>query len=73
MVPSPMTQSLPLSRQNELASQSVFDAFGSAQSVSSVVQWLLSEVGGEVSGQVIHCDSRLPFLSKQNQVFDEPS
>lgn len=72
VVSSSLTQSLSANRQNELASQSVFGAFGSAQAVSSVVQWLLTEAGGEVSGQVIHCDSRLT-LSKQFRVFDEPS
>lgn len=75
VVSSTMTQTLNTKRQDELASQSVFGTFGSAQAVSSVVQWLLGEVGGEVSGQVIHCDSRLPFpfLPEQTQVFDEPS
>lgn len=73
VVSSMMTWNLSKIRKAELARQNLFGDFGSAWAVSSLVQWLLSEVADEVSGQVLHCDSRLPFLPKQNQVFDEPS
>ncbi len=59
VVLSPMTRDLSDNRKAALARQSVFDEFGSAKSVASLVSWLLSDAASEVSGQVIHCDSRL--------------
>ena len=59
VVESEMTRNLSDSRKAELAAQSVFQSFGSAQAVASVVSWLLGDGAAEVSGQVIHCDSRL--------------
>ncbi len=59
VVSSAMTQTLSAERQRELAEGSLFGEFGSARTVASTIQWLLSDAAAEVSGQVIHCDNRL--------------
>jgi 3-oxoacyl-[acyl-carrier protein] reductase len=40
--------------------RSVFGRGGDVAAVVSATQWLLSEAARDVSGQVIHCDSRMP-------------
>lgn len=58
-VPSAMTGTLPPARLTALREQSVLGAFGTAQQVAATVHWLLSEGAAGITGQVIHCDSRI--------------
>ncbi|HEX8832909.1 MAG TPA: SDR family oxidoreductase [Abditibacteriaceae bacterium] len=58
-VPSALTASLPVERLDEFRRRSVLDEFGTGAHVASAVQWLLSDEGAGVSGQVVHCDSRI--------------
>jgi NAD(P)-dependent dehydrogenase (short-subunit alcohol dehydrogenase family) len=58
-VPSALTMSLPAERLTEFKNQSVLSAFGAPAEVAGTVQWLLSDEASAISGQVIHCDSRI--------------
>jgi 3-oxoacyl-[acyl-carrier protein] reductase len=58
-VPSALTASLPPERLAEFRRQSVLGACGAPEEVAGTVQWLLSDGAAAISGQVIHCDSRL--------------
>ena len=58
-VMSELTQSLPDETLASFRAQSVFNEFGSGDAVASAVLWLLSDAAREVSGQVVHCDSRV--------------
>lgn len=58
-VPSEMTQSLSHERLEERRAASLRGEFGSAETVASMIKWLLSDEAADVSGQVLHCDSRL--------------
>jgi 3-oxoacyl-[acyl-carrier protein] reductase len=60
-VPSAMTQKTPPAATQLRRARSVFARDGEAQAVASAVLWLLEAESRDVSGQVIHCDSRLPF------------
>lgn len=59
VVPSDLTEAMPPGRLAALQAQSVLGAFGSAQQVAATVQWLLSEGAAGITGQVVHCDSRI--------------
>lgn len=57
---SDLTQSLPDKVLQNFRAQSVFGEFGGGgEAVASAVLWLLSDAAREVSGQIIHCDSRV--------------
>jgi 3-oxoacyl-[acyl-carrier protein] reductase len=58
VVPSALTRSLSGERLDELAGESVFGALGSTDDVVATVKWLLHP-SLTVSGQVIHCHSRI--------------
>lgn len=58
-VKSPLTASLPQARLEEFKRRSVFGEFGSGRDVAGAVQWLLSNEAAHISGQTIHCDSRI--------------
>lgn len=59
LVPSPLTAGLDTAALKTLRKRSVFNELGNASHVAGAVRWLLSEEAAGVSGQVIHCDSRL--------------
>lgn len=59
VIDSSLTRKLSQSRRDALQRQSVWGEFGSAKTVAATVDWLLSEAGAEISGQTIHCDSRI--------------
>ena len=56
---SDLTKNLPDESLQKFRDQSVFGEYGSDETPASAVLWLLSEAAREVSGQVIHCDSRV--------------
>lgn len=58
-VPSALTRSLPAQRLEQFRRDSVLGRFGSPREVAATVLWLLREDAAAVSGQVIHCDSRI--------------
>ena len=51
-----MTASLPQEKQEEMRRQIPLGKFGAGMDVARVVLFLLSELGGYVTGQVVHCD-----------------
>jgi NAD(P)-dependent dehydrogenase (short-subunit alcohol dehydrogenase family) len=57
-VPSAMNEAGSTPGTKAARCASVFNALGAAEETASLVQWLLSEEAGAVSGQVLHCDSR---------------
>lgn len=58
-VPSALSANLKQEKIATLMAQSVQAHAGDVQSFVGAVQWLLSEAGSGVSGQVIHCDDRV--------------
>jgi NAD(P)-dependent dehydrogenase (short-subunit alcohol dehydrogenase family) len=58
-VPSPLSESLDAARLEMLREQSVFATFGGSDEVARTVKWLLAPEAAAISGQVIHCDSRI--------------
>ena len=58
-VPSPMNESLSPQHLQIGRKQSVYGSFGNAQDVARTVKWLLDPNAAAISGQVIHCDSRI--------------
>lgn len=59
VVPSAMTEALSESHLRSLQHQSVLGSFGTTQQVAATVAWLLSDAAAGISGQVMHCDSRI--------------
>lgn len=59
LVPSPLTASLGEASLNAFRARSVLGELGSATDAAGAVSWLLSEGAAGISGQVIHCDSRI--------------
>ncbi|MBV9469803.1 MAG: SDR family oxidoreductase [Abitibacteriaceae bacterium] len=59
VVPSALTDALSEPHLRALQGQSVLGSFGTAQQVAATVAWLLSDAAAGISGQVIHCDSRI--------------
>ncbi|HUV36551.1 MAG TPA: 3-oxoacyl-[acyl-carrier-protein] reductase [Patescibacteria group bacterium] len=51
-----MTASLPAERTEEMRRLIPLGSFGTGTDVARVVLFLLSELGGYVTGQVVHCD-----------------
>lgn len=51
-----MTASLPRERQREMRRLIPLGTFGSGADVARVVLFFVSELGGYVTGQVVHCD-----------------
>ncbi|UCF06193.1 MAG: 3-oxoacyl-[acyl-carrier-protein] reductase [bacterium] len=51
-----MTASLPEKRREEMQGMIPLGMFGTGRDVSNIVVFLVSELGGYVTGQVIHCD-----------------
>jgi 3-oxoacyl-[acyl-carrier protein] reductase len=58
-VPSPLSESLEPRRLQMFREQSVYHSFGSGEDVAHTVKWLLDPKTAAISGQVIHCDSRI--------------
>lgn len=58
-VPSPLSQSLDAVHLAMVRQQSVFAAFGGSDELTRTVKWLLAPESAAISGQVIHCDSRI--------------
>lgn len=58
-VPSAMNAGGSTSSLEAARHASVFGELGTASETANLVRWLLSEEAGAVSGQVLHCDSRL--------------
>jgi 3-oxoacyl-[acyl-carrier protein] reductase len=58
-VESAMTASLGEAQLAAFRRRSVLGALGSGEQVAGAVSWLLSDEANAVSGQVIHCDSRI--------------
>ena len=59
VVESSLTAPLGPKAMSSLRMRSVFDELGLTDHVVGAVRWLLSEAAAGVSGQVIHCDSRI--------------
>jgi 3-oxoacyl-[acyl-carrier protein] reductase len=59
LVPSALTESLGEDALQKFRARSVFHELGLASHAASAVRWLLSAEGEGVSGQVVHCDSRI--------------
>jgi len=59
LVPSPLTASLNIASLRAFKARSVLGELGDARDVAGAVCWLLSDDAAGVSGQVIHCDSRI--------------
>ena len=57
--PSELSSSLSPARVEAFANQEVLPAPDTAGQVASAIRWLLSDGAAGVSGQVIHCDSRI--------------
>jgi 3-oxoacyl-[acyl-carrier protein] reductase len=58
-VPSALSASLSPVRLDALAGQAVLSSANAPQQVAATVLWLLSDAAAGISGQVIHCDSRI--------------
>jgi NAD(P)-dependent dehydrogenase (short-subunit alcohol dehydrogenase family) len=58
-VPSQSSESLNAARCEMLRKQSVFATYGGSDEVARTVKWLLAPEAAAISGQVIHCDSRI--------------
>jgi 3-oxoacyl-[acyl-carrier protein] reductase len=58
-VPSALSVSLPPARLKALEGEGVLPASDGASQVAAAVLWLLSDAAAAISGQVIHCDSRI--------------
>jgi NAD(P)-dependent dehydrogenase (short-subunit alcohol dehydrogenase family) len=54
-----LNESLSPQRLQMSREQSVYVAFGNAADVARTVNWLLDPDAAAISGQVIHCDSRI--------------
>jgi 3-oxoacyl-[acyl-carrier protein] reductase len=59
LVPSVLTETLGEDALQKFRSRSVFGELGLASHTASAVRWLLSAESEGVSGQVVHCDSRI--------------
>ena len=59
VVESDLTATLGEETLNAFRARSVFGELGAAREVVGAVRWLLSEEAARVSGQVVHCDSRI--------------
>lgn len=58
-IPSGMTESLNETQLKRAREASLWNEYGSAETVASLVQWLLSNEATGVSGQILHGDGRL--------------
>jgi len=58
-VPSVLSQRLDEAHLASFKDQSVLHSLGTPQQVTATVEWLLSDAASAISGQVIHCDSRI--------------
>lgn len=58
-VPSSMTQHLAATRVQAYQEQSLLGTDGALEAITATVRWLLSEGASQITGQVIHCDSRI--------------
>jgi 3-oxoacyl-[acyl-carrier protein] reductase len=59
LVPSALTESLSEEALEAFRARSVLQELGQARDVVGAVRWLLSDEAAGVSGQVVHCDSRI--------------
>ena len=58
-VPSPLGAALTARQRDRARQASVLEEFGTAEQAAATVAWLLSDAALGITGQVIHCDSRI--------------